>query len=62
MKKEYVKVLEAKELKYQASVAILITDKIEIKPKLIRRERKGTTYSSKEKSPPREYCNYSSWA
>jgi hypothetical protein len=36
--------------KKQAGVAILISNKIDFKPKVIKKTRKGTSYSSKIKS------------
>jgi hypothetical protein len=41
---------QANGLKKQAGVAILIPNKIDFQPKLSKKTRRGTTYSSKVKS------------
>ena len=46
--KGYRKLLQSNAPKKQASVAILVSDKIDFQQKLIRREMKNTTYSSKK--------------
>lgn len=39
-------------------VAILISGKIELKPKSSQRDREGYNILIKEKNPPRGHCNY----
>jgi hypothetical protein len=41
---------QADDLKKQAGVAILLSNKIDFQPKVIKKERRGTSYSSKVKS------------
>jgi hypothetical protein len=51
--KKLEKTFQANGPKKQVGVAILVSDKIDFKPKLIRRQGKDTTDSSKEKSTKR---------
>jgi exonuclease III len=46
-------IFQANGLKKQAGVAILISNKIDIQPKFIKKTRRGTSYSSKVKSSKR---------
>ena len=43
-------IFQANSLKKQAGVAIVILNKIDFQPKLIKKTRRGTLYSSKLKS------------
>jgi hypothetical protein len=51
--KGWKKFFQANGLKKQARVAILISNKIDFKPKVIRKTRRDTSYSSKVKSSKR---------
>ena len=46
-------IFEANDLKKQAGVAILISNKIDFQPKVIKKTRRDTSYSSKVKSSKR---------
>ena len=46
-------IFQANGLKKQAGVAILISDKIDFQPKIIKKTRRDTSYSSKVKSSKR---------
>ena len=48
--KGWEKTFQANGLKKQARVAILILNKVDFQPKVIKKIRKDTSYSSKEKS------------
>jgi hypothetical protein len=47
------KKFQANDLKKQAGVAILISNKIDFQPKVIRKDKEGTSFSSKVKSSKR---------
>ena len=47
------KILQAHRSKKQEGISILILDKIEFKPKLLRRLRKGKLHTHQGKDPPR---------
>jgi len=46
---------QANGMKKQAGVAILKSNKIDFQPKVIKKTRRGTSYSSKVKSSKRNY-------
>jgi hypothetical protein len=48
-------IFQANGMKKQAGVAILISNKIDFQPKVIKKTRRGTSYSSKVKSSKRNY-------
>ena len=51
--KEWKTIFQANGLKKQAGVAILISNKIDFQPKVIKKTKRGTSYSSKVKSSKR---------
>jgi exonuclease III len=48
-------IFQANDRKKQAGLAILISNKIDFQPKVIKKTRRGTSYSSKVKSSKRNY-------
>ena len=48
-------IFQANGMKKQAGVAILISNKIDFQPKVIKKDKAGTSYSSKGKSSKRNY-------
>jgi hypothetical protein len=51
--KDWKTIFQANGLKKQAGVALLISNKIDFQPKVIKKTRRGTSYSSTVKSSKR---------